>query len=257
MKRLEERRRARLFAELGSTMKLPRSGAGRLSLEVHELADHERPPMIRIPEYLEKRRGHRRRTATAAEPAMTPGRVRVLIAPDSFKGTLTSVEVAHGDRRRLAAGPPRRRGPRSRRSPTAARGRSSRSRRPAAGRGATPRSTTRSAAPIRGGVAGPDRRRGRVRRDGDGVRAVAGRGRRSGTPAGRRASGTGDVLRAVLDAGIRDIALGIGGSRDDRRRRRAAPRRSGRAVGDDLDDRRPRGPRPAARRGAGCGSRAT
>ena len=57
MKRLEERRRARLFAELGSTMKLPRSGRGRLSLEVHELADHERPPMIRIPEYVEKRRG--------------------------------------------------------------------------------------------------------------------------------------------------------------------------------------------------------
>jgi glucosyl-3-phosphoglycerate synthase len=56
MKRLEERRRARLFAELGSTMKLPRSGRGRLSLEVMELADHERPPMIRIPEYLEKRR---------------------------------------------------------------------------------------------------------------------------------------------------------------------------------------------------------
>lgn len=56
MKRLEERRRARLFAELGSTMKLPRSGRGRLSLEVIELADHERPPMIRIPEYLERRR---------------------------------------------------------------------------------------------------------------------------------------------------------------------------------------------------------
>ena len=59
MKRLEERRRVRLFAELGSTMKLPRSGKGRLSLEVQELADHERPPMLRIPEYLERRRGHR------------------------------------------------------------------------------------------------------------------------------------------------------------------------------------------------------
>jgi nucleotide-binding universal stress UspA family protein len=60
MKRLEERRKARLFAELGSTMKLPRSGKGRLSLEVIELADQERPPMIRIPEYLERRRatGH-------------------------------------------------------------------------------------------------------------------------------------------------------------------------------------------------------
>ncbi len=55
MKRLEERRKARLFAELGSTMKLPRSGHGRLGLEVIELADQERPPMIRIPEYLEKR----------------------------------------------------------------------------------------------------------------------------------------------------------------------------------------------------------
>jgi hypothetical protein len=36
-------------------MKLPRSGRGRLGLEVIELADHERPPMIRIPEYAERR----------------------------------------------------------------------------------------------------------------------------------------------------------------------------------------------------------
>ena len=55
MRRLEERRRARLFAELGSTMKLPHWDDDRLSLEVIELADHERPPMIRIPEYLERR----------------------------------------------------------------------------------------------------------------------------------------------------------------------------------------------------------
>jgi glucosyl-3-phosphoglycerate synthase len=55
MKRLEERRKVRLFAELGSTMKLPRSGRGRLALEVQELADLERPPMVRIPEYLERR----------------------------------------------------------------------------------------------------------------------------------------------------------------------------------------------------------
>jgi len=55
VKRLEERRRARLFAEIGSTMKLPRSGKGRLSLEVIELADQERPPIARIPEYLERR----------------------------------------------------------------------------------------------------------------------------------------------------------------------------------------------------------
>ncbi len=66
MKRLEERRRVRLFAELGSTMKLPRSGHGRLSLEVIELADQERPPMVRIPEYLERRR------ALGATVAATP-----------------------------------------------------------------------------------------------------------------------------------------------------------------------------------------
>jgi glucosyl-3-phosphoglycerate synthase len=72
MKRLEERRKARLFAELGSTMKLPRSGKGRLSLEVIELADQERPPMIRIPEYLERRRAAGLKEAAAAgepEPA--------------------------------------------------------------------------------------------------------------------------------------------------------------------------------------------
>ena len=52
MKRVEERHRTRLFAELGSTMKLPRSLRGRLTLEVIELADQERPPMLRIPEYV-------------------------------------------------------------------------------------------------------------------------------------------------------------------------------------------------------------
>ena len=67
MKRLEERRKVRLFAELGSTMKLPRSGRDRLSLEIIDLADMERPPMIRIPEYLERRTG-----ATGAPPADVP-----------------------------------------------------------------------------------------------------------------------------------------------------------------------------------------
>ena len=66
MKRLEERRRARLFAELGSTIKLPRSGPGRLSLEVTELADHERPPIIRIPEYAAKRPAAAKQPAGAA-----------------------------------------------------------------------------------------------------------------------------------------------------------------------------------------------
>jgi glucosyl-3-phosphoglycerate synthase len=69
MKRLEERRKVRLFAELGSTMKLPRSGHGRLGLEVIELADMERPPMIRIPEYLERRQ----RTESATESGSDAG----------------------------------------------------------------------------------------------------------------------------------------------------------------------------------------
>jgi glucosyl-3-phosphoglycerate synthase len=55
MKRLEERRKVRLFAELGSTMKLPRSSPSDLSLEVIDLADAERPPMVRLPEYRERR----------------------------------------------------------------------------------------------------------------------------------------------------------------------------------------------------------
>ncbi len=78
MKRLEERRKARLFAELGSTMKLPRSGRGRLSLEVIELADQERPPMIRIPEYLE------RRQQLAADNEHTAGDRGRPIAPDEL-----------------------------------------------------------------------------------------------------------------------------------------------------------------------------
>ena len=68
VKRLEERRKVRLFAELGSTYKLPRSGRGKLGLEVIELADQERPPMIRIPEYLERRRTHGAEEAQALEP---------------------------------------------------------------------------------------------------------------------------------------------------------------------------------------------
>jgi glucosyl-3-phosphoglycerate synthase len=67
VKRLEQKRKTRLFAELGSTMKLPRSGGGKLSLEVIELADHERPPMITIPEYLARRSG----TSAAPSDAAT------------------------------------------------------------------------------------------------------------------------------------------------------------------------------------------
>ncbi|CAN5594371.1 hypothetical protein BH23CHL8_BH23CHL8_08970 [soil metagenome] len=55
VKRLEERHRSRLFGDMGSSMKLPRSSPTRLSLEVIELADTQRPPMLRIPEYRRRR----------------------------------------------------------------------------------------------------------------------------------------------------------------------------------------------------------
>ncbi len=55
MKRLEERGHTQLLGEMGTSMKLPRSSAHKLSLEVLDLADVERPPMNRIPEYRRKR----------------------------------------------------------------------------------------------------------------------------------------------------------------------------------------------------------
>jgi len=84
-KRLEERRKASIFAETGSTMKLPRSGHGRLGLEVIELADRERPPMIRIPEYLEKRRaaGEAPPAAPAAASSSVPAAASPLPATES------------------------------------------------------------------------------------------------------------------------------------------------------------------------------
>jgi nucleotide-binding universal stress UspA family protein len=55
MKRLEQRDHTRLIGELGSSMKLPRSTTNKLSLEIIELADTERPPMLSVPEYRRKR----------------------------------------------------------------------------------------------------------------------------------------------------------------------------------------------------------
>ena len=73
--------------------------------------------MIRIPEYLERRRAvsverpsepDSSRRAAERSPTGGPAADASVIAPDSFKGSLTSVEVA-GPRRRLARGPARRR----------------------------------------------------------------------------------------------------------------------------------------------------
>ena len=55
MKRLDERGTKPRIGDLGTSMKLPRSAAHKLSLDVIDLADIERPPMNRIPEYRRKR----------------------------------------------------------------------------------------------------------------------------------------------------------------------------------------------------------
>jgi glucosyl-3-phosphoglycerate synthase len=80
MKRLQERHRARLFGEMGSTMKLPRSTPNRLSLELFDLADQERPPMIRIPEYAD------RRSAAGSEASDAADAVATLAGGDTARG---------------------------------------------------------------------------------------------------------------------------------------------------------------------------
>jgi nucleotide-binding universal stress UspA family protein len=94
VRRLEDRHKAHLFAELGSTMKLPRSGGGKLGLEVIELADHERPPMIQIPEYVEKRR-----LAAAAASGGVGGSTGGRAAPDRDA-------AGQGDAQAVAPAPP-------------------------------------------------------------------------------------------------------------------------------------------------------
>ena len=124
MKRLEERRRARLFAELGSTMKLPRSGRGRLSLEVHRAGRPRAPaddpdPRVRREAPGSRARGDRTPSCAALDRAGLvqgladerrggPGAGRgwqrarpddeVRLAPlaDGGEGTLVAVEAAGG-----------------------------------------------------------------------------------------------------------------------------------------------------------------
>ncbi|OGO58970.1 MAG: hypothetical protein A2V85_00900 [Chloroflexi bacterium RBG_16_72_14] len=141
---------------------------------------------------------------------MSPRRLHVLVAPDSFKGSLTSVEVA----RALADGWHRARPDDEIRLAPLADG----------GEG------TLVAIEAAGGwqwreadaldpLARPIRARWLARSDGGAavVEMAAASGLSRVAPEERDAArasshGTGDLLRAVLDAGIRDIALGIGGS---------------------------------------------
>ncbi len=136
--------------------------------------------------------------------------LHILVAPDSFKGSLTSVEVASA-----VAGGWRRARPDDgvRLAPLADGGEGTLVAIDASGGWAW-----REAAAI-DPLGRPIRARWLVR-DGDTVAFVemaAASGLSLVAPEARDAAratsqGTGDLLRAVLDAGIRDIALGIGGS---------------------------------------------
>jgi glycerate kinase len=144
----------------------------------------------------------------ASRPAI--GRIRVLVAPDSFKGSLTSVEVA----RALADGWRRARpGDEIRLAPLADGGEGTLVAIEAAG------GWQWREADAQDPLGRPIRAPWLARDDGAAaaVEMAAASGLSRLDPGERDAAratsrGTGDLLRAVLDAGIRDIALGIGGS---------------------------------------------
>ena len=136
--------------------------------------------------------------------------LRVLVAPDSFKGSLTSVQVAHaladGWRRARAADDVRL-------APLADGGEGTLVAIEASG------GWSRREADAVDPLGRPVRSAWLVRDDGGAavVEMAAASGLSRLEPGERDAvratsHGTGDLLRAVLDAGIRDIALGIGGS---------------------------------------------
>lgn len=146
-------------------------------------------------------------TGVTAAPGRT---LRVLVAPDSFKGSLTSVEVA----RAIAAGWLRARpGDTVMHAPLGDGG----------------EGTIHAVACSggwdwqRAGVTGPDFRQVTAAwlRSADGERAYVEMAQASGLsltdpglhdPIGATTEGTGDLLRRVIDLGVRRITLGIGGS---------------------------------------------
>jgi glycerate kinase len=147
----------------------------------------------------------------AADGGRTPDRrFVVLIAPDSFKGSLTSVEVA----RALAAGWARARpDDELLLAPLADGGEGTTVAIEAAG-GWQWRETD-ATDPVGRPI------RARWLQSADGARAIVELAAASGLsrlapteldPLGASTFGTGEVLRAALDAGVRDITLGIGGS---------------------------------------------
>ena len=55
VRRLEDRRKIHLLEEMNKTMNLVRYEVGQYRLEVEEIRERERPPMLSLPEYREKR----------------------------------------------------------------------------------------------------------------------------------------------------------------------------------------------------------
>lgn len=136
--------------------------------------------------------------------------MRVLIAPDSYKGSLTSVEVAEA----LAAGWRRARpGDEAVLAPLADGGEGTLVAVEAAGGWRRREAIVRD--PLGRQISAPW-----LLRD-DGLAAVVEMAAASGLSrlapgeldaAGATSAGTGDLLRAVLDEGVRDVVMGIGGS---------------------------------------------
>ena len=148
---------------------------------------------------------------TAARPEAGPGRpLVVLIAPDSFKGSLTSVEVA----RALAAGWTRARpGDEILLAPLADGGEGTTVAIEAAG--GWQWRVADATDPIGRAISA------RWLQSDDGERAIVELAAASGLsrltpvefdPLGATTRGTGEIVLAALDAGVRDITLGIGGS---------------------------------------------
>ncbi len=141
---------------------------------------------------------------------MIAGRLRVLVAPDSFKGTLTSVQVANA----IAAGWRRARpDDEIRLAPLADGGEGTLVAIEAAG------GWSRRLASVHGPLGRPARAAWLARIDGSAafVEMAQASGLSMLHPRERDAwnatsIGTGEALRTVIDEGIRDIVLGIGGS---------------------------------------------
>ena len=155
---------------------------------------------------------HRPAGAASGTAAATTRALEVVFAPDSFKGSLSSLEVAEALGRGWARARP---GDRLRLSPLADGGEGTLVAIHAAG------GWEWREAPAHDPLGRPRTARWLVAADGRGARAVVELAEASGLSrlttaerdAGRASTrGTGEVLRAVLDAGVRHVVLGVGGS---------------------------------------------